>query len=124
MVPVVMEPACRNPKLWTGVVAGKLGGKLYVDLSGDVGCAAFADGVQRLANEIETVNALSGVTVGDDPAIAAHPQPSHLAQAPPVMSAEERPLEATKRGGMAGAVPSNMDEPRSDAKKSSACVVL
>ena len=112
-----MEPACRNSKQWAGVVGGKLGGKLYIDLSSDVADTAFAYGVQRLANEIETVNALSGVTVGEDPAMAAHPQPSQLATAPPVMSAV---TEAAKSGGMTDG-PSGSGEP---PKKSSACVVL
>ena len=35
MIAVVMEKACRNPKDWTGTVGGKLGGMLYIDLTGD-----------------------------------------------------------------------------------------
>ena len=35
MIPVVMERGCRNPGGWAGTVGGKLGGKLYVDLSSD-----------------------------------------------------------------------------------------
>ena len=35
MYPVVMEPRCKDTRRWTGVVAGKLGGKLYADFSSD-----------------------------------------------------------------------------------------
>ena len=33
MVPVVMEPRCLDTTKWTGVVGGKLGSKLYCNLS-------------------------------------------------------------------------------------------
>ena len=35
MYPVVMEPRCRDPRSWTGIVGGKLGGKLYADFTDD-----------------------------------------------------------------------------------------
>ena len=60
MVTVVMERGCRNPSGWVGTVGGKLGGKLYVDLSMDATDAAFGEGVRRLVSEIRTVSA-SGV---------------------------------------------------------------
>ena len=49
-----MEAGCRNPSAWAGTVGGKLGGKLYIDLSSDDD-AAFDAGVQRLVGEIRTV---------------------------------------------------------------------
>lgn len=35
MIAVVMEPRCRNTSEWKGAVGGKLGPKLYIDLSED-----------------------------------------------------------------------------------------
>jgi len=35
MIAIVMEPRMRNPGNWKGQVGGKLGGKLYIDLSED-----------------------------------------------------------------------------------------
>ena len=52
MVAVVMEPDARNPKEWLGVVGGKLGTSLYVDLSADEGQGAWMNGVQQLVREI------------------------------------------------------------------------
>ena len=54
MIPVVMERGCRNPGGWAGTVGGKLGGKLYVDLSSD-DAPAFAKGVTHLVSEIRTI---------------------------------------------------------------------
>ena len=51
MLPVVMEPRCKCPSDWTGVVGGKLGGILYVDLSSD-DKAAFKAGINHLVREI------------------------------------------------------------------------
>ena len=35
MIPVVMEPRCRNTRTWVGTVGGKLGGILYIDYADD-----------------------------------------------------------------------------------------
>eukprot|EP00966_Prymnesium_polylepis_P280331 6477347-Prymnesium_polylepis.1 len=52
MVAVVMEPEMRDTKQWVGVVGGKLGLSLYVDLSADEDDEHFTSGVERLAREI------------------------------------------------------------------------
>ena len=57
MIACVMEPQCRNPKDWEGVVGGKLGGLLYIDLSDD---ATLED---KVANEL--VDEVNKVTDGD-----------------------------------------------------------
>ena len=44
----------RNPKTWAGVVGGKLGTNLYVDLAHDEGDDGFTSGVQRLIKEIQS----------------------------------------------------------------------
>jgi len=54
MVTAVMEAGCRNPSAWEGTVGGKLGGKLYIDLSSDDD-DAFAAAVERLVGEVRTV---------------------------------------------------------------------
>ena len=54
MVTVVMEPGCRNASQWIGTVSGKLGGKLYIDLSTE-DYNAFDKAVARLAAEIRSV---------------------------------------------------------------------
>ena len=54
MVACVMEPGMRNPKTWAGVVGGKLGTNLYVDLAHDEGDEGFTSGVQRLIKEIQS----------------------------------------------------------------------
>ena len=60
MVAVVMEPECRNPALWTGVVGGKLGGMLYIDLS-DEDQRRFDEGVEKLAAEIRSLSDSTGL---------------------------------------------------------------
>ena len=54
MVPVVMEPACKDTTTWEGVVGGKLGSRLYVDGSVD---EAFDPSV------IQIIDALKGLDV-------------------------------------------------------------
>ena len=54
MVPIVMEPRCLNPQSWRGVVGGKLGSKLYVNMVNDDD-AAFAECVERIVKEIEEI---------------------------------------------------------------------
>ena len=53
-VAVVMEANCRNPRDWKGVVGGKLGGLLYLDLSSDDE-SDFDSNVARLAAEIAKI---------------------------------------------------------------------
>ena len=53
MVSVVMEPSCRDPKGRVGVVGGKLGGLLYVDLSADD--ERWGEGIEQLEENIRDV---------------------------------------------------------------------
>lgn len=53
MISIVMERGCRNPSAWEGTVGGKLGGKLYIDLSEDG--EKFDAGITRLIEEICTI---------------------------------------------------------------------
>ena len=77
LLPVVMEPRCCQTAKWTagayalrtlahalslpiqrrfaGVVKGKLGSKLYVNLADEVGSEGFTNGVQRLVQEVATL---------------------------------------------------------------------
>jgi len=50
LIPVVMEPRCRSTSEWKGAVGGKLGPKLYIDLSDDG--PAFEAGIDRLIDDI------------------------------------------------------------------------
>eukprot|EP00966_Prymnesium_polylepis_P125112 2893326-Prymnesium_polylepis.2 len=52
MLAVVMEPALRDTKSWTGVVAAKLGTSLYCDCSDNESTPSFASKVKQLADEI------------------------------------------------------------------------
>jgi hypothetical protein len=52
MVPVVMEPRCRNVSDWQGVVGGKLGGRLYIDFTSDEP-ATFDTAVASLIEELK-----------------------------------------------------------------------
>ena len=54
MVPIVMEPRCLNPQSWKGVVGGKLGSKLYINMASDED-AAFAECVERIVKEIDEI---------------------------------------------------------------------
>ena len=51
MIPVIMEPSQTNDTQWPGVVAGKLGGTLYVNLS-DTSSSSQASGVEQIVREI------------------------------------------------------------------------
>ena len=54
ILPVVMEPSCRNTSQWPGVVGGKLGGILYVDLNSDDE-ADFNSGMEHLISELKLI---------------------------------------------------------------------
>jgi len=54
LITVVMEPSARNPREWRGPVGGKLGTRLFVDLSDDEP-RKFAEGVQHLIAEMGRV---------------------------------------------------------------------
>jgi hypothetical protein len=58
-VPIGPElPTCPSPIVCrpsAGVVKGKLGSKLYVNLADDVGTEAFTDGIKRLVQELATL---------------------------------------------------------------------
>ena len=59
MIACVMERQCKNPNEWEGVVGGKLGGLLYIDLSDD---ATLED---KVANELAVeVHAVTEGEVG------------------------------------------------------------
>lgn len=53
LVPVVMEPAVQRTTSWQGAVGMKLGNRLYIDLSADVGTDAFEAGCARLVESIQ-----------------------------------------------------------------------
>ena len=56
MIAVVMEPRCRDTSKWTvGLVKGKLGTKLYIDLSENEGHESYVEGICRLVREIENI---------------------------------------------------------------------
>ena len=56
IIPVVMEPQCRQVSSWEpGTVKLKLGSKLYVSLVADDDDDEYEDGFNRLLQEIETV---------------------------------------------------------------------
>ena len=94
LIPVVMEPSCRDPRKWRGVVGGKLGGLLYTDLSADSG-AGWDDGIAKLVEDIGAVIETERVEASP----AAVPPKQHMplatdaataeapAPAPPVMRA-------------------------------------
>jgi hypothetical protein len=61
MIPVILERQLATPVRWPiGTVKGKLAGKLYIDLSSDLGDPAFSLGCERLKKEIRE---LSGVII-------------------------------------------------------------
>ena len=104
MIPVVMEKRCRNPSDWAGTVGGKLGGKLYIDLSSD-DSSAFDSGVKQLAAEIRVVlesgRIRSGVAGGNKP---GHPMAP--ATAPKAGTMERKPdapaVDTIPAGELAG----------------------
>jgi hypothetical protein len=67
MIAVVLEPSCRDTSKWAaGVVKGKLGTKLYIDLSANEDDDSFHEGITKLLREIST---LTGKTYGDKPIV-------------------------------------------------------
>jgi len=63
MIAIVIEPSCRDTSKWaSGVVKGKLGTKLYIDLSANEDEESFPEGVSKLLREIST---LTGKTFGE-----------------------------------------------------------
>lgn len=60
IIPVVMEPQCRDPTKWKGVVGGRLGGLLYVDCSTD---ELLNGSMPRLIAEISKAQSATGSTV-------------------------------------------------------------
>lgn len=56
MISVVLEPSCRDTSKWAaGVVKGKLGTKLYIDLSANEDDDSFLDGITKLLREVSVV---------------------------------------------------------------------
>lgn len=63
MIAIVLEPSCRDTSKWAaGVVKGKLGTKLYIDLSANEDDDSFSEGITKLLREI---SALTGKTFGE-----------------------------------------------------------
>jgi hypothetical protein len=57
IIPVIMEPECRDTSSWlAGTVKGKLGTKLYIDLADEEGKDSYQAGLDRLINEIEILS--------------------------------------------------------------------
>ena len=54
MIPVVLEPSCRDPRGWRGVVGGKLGGTLYTDLSANDG-DGWTNAIEQLDENLRAV---------------------------------------------------------------------
>jgi len=54
MIPVVMEPRCLNTSTWQGKVGGKLGSKLYINLTSDAD-DFFKAGVDRIVEEMRHI---------------------------------------------------------------------
>ena len=54
MIPVVMEPCCLNTSTWKGKVGGKLGNKLYINLTSDAD-DLFKAGVDRIVEEMRHI---------------------------------------------------------------------
>ena len=65
MLPVVMEPQCKNPSHWKGVLGGKLGGLLYVDMCSEDD-TAFQAGMQHLMTELRLISEESPRRVSED----------------------------------------------------------
>ena len=74
LVPVVMDPDCRDPKQWQGAVGAYLGNLLYVDLSMDAGQEGFEKAVDRIVQEIRTRQKAHG----NCPSNQAAAQQTHL----------------------------------------------
>lgn len=96
MIPVILERQLASPVSWPhGTVKGKLAGKLYIDLSSDLGDPAFSLSCQRLEKEIRE---LSGA-VASRARSQSHPQgpvPESLAlgnTAPTVVTLSAEPYE-------------------------------
>jgi hypothetical protein len=85
MVPVVMERRCRNPKLWSSAVSGKLGPKIHVDMTSDDG-EAFAKAITHLISEIEHAMAES---LPDG--VVTHPRRDGATESAPEFAADAAP---------------------------------
>ena len=60
MFPVVMEPRCKDPRSWIGIVGAKLGGKLYADFSSDDQLERAVDGIAKyMTFELERQRSLN-----------------------------------------------------------------
>ena len=60
MIPVVMEPSCLDTSTWTSVVCGKLGGKLYVNLSKASTQEDMQKGVAEIIQALKKVGVVPG----------------------------------------------------------------
>eukprot|EP00290_Baffinella_frigidus_P005559 CAMPEP_0180116170 /NCGR_PEP_ID=MMETSP0986-20121125/218_1 /TAXON_ID=697907 /ORGANISM="non described non described, Strain CCMP2293" /LENGTH=292 /DNA_ID=CAMNT_0022054911 /DNA_START=199 /DNA_END=1077 /DNA_ORIENTATION=- len=87
IIVLVMEPRCRTTADWDGVVGGKLGGKLFIDLSQDG--PAFEDGINRLVKEIRRAASRPPSATSAGP----HPSPS---TSPPLL-VPSRPKAITRQ---------------------------
>ena len=83
MITVLMEPSCRDPRDWCGVVGGKLGGLLYADLSTD---DRWNDGLDHLAKDIQTVIEGENVVLTKPPPTPPAAEAAHAPAAAPVPS--------------------------------------
>ena len=65
LISVVLEPQCKDTFRWSaGVVQGKLGSKLYVNLSDDEDQPGFQAGIEQLLQELATVTGRTFATGG------------------------------------------------------------
>ena len=54
LIPVVMEPVCRDTTKWQGVVGMRLGSRLYIDLSMDTSSPEFAANMKVLEDAVRS----------------------------------------------------------------------
>jgi hypothetical protein len=91
MIPVVMEPRCRNTRSWVGTVGGKLGGLLYVDYADDSE-EALAAATRRLVDEIQRIKESNEDMSGS----TSQPMPSRTPSAPQVINVTVQQQVATQ----------------------------
>lgn len=91
MIPVVMEPRCRNTRSWVGTVGGKLGGLLYVDYADDSE-EALAVATKRLVDEIQRIKESNEDMSGS----TSQPMPSRTPSAPQVINVTVQQQVATQ----------------------------
>ena len=75
MIACVMESSCKNPNSWAGGVGAKLGGLMYVDMSGDD--KIKGSGLEHLMSELRQMTKDDGASAMPPASAPAgsHPSP-------------------------------------------------